>query len=240
MKKKIIITGGTGRFGSILKKQKNSYQVLFPDKKKLNILKLKTIRGYLEKNKPHYLVHLAGLSRPMSIHDENIQKSIDLNIIGTANIVKACSEMNIKLVYFSTNYVYPGTKGNYKESDSLFPINNYAWSKLGGECSVQLYKNSLILRVSMKEFPFVHKGAFADAISSFVYQNDVAKILFKILDLRGVLNIGGKKQTVYNFIKKKNKSVKKIFCNSFAHIHIPRDSSLNINKLKNVLKKKND
>ena len=65
---------------------------------------------YLKKNKPNYLIHLAGLSRPMKIHDIDISKSIDLNIIGTANIVKACSEKNIKLIYFSTNYVYPGSK----------------------------------------------------------------------------------------------------------------------------------
>ena len=53
----------------------------------------------------------------------------------------------IKLIYFSTLYVYPGKTGNYKESDSLFPTNHYSWSKLGGECAVQMHKNSLILRV---------------------------------------------------------------------------------------------
>ena len=66
------------------------------------------------------------------------------------------------MIYFSTNYVYPGTKGNYKETDPLLPINNYAWSKLGGETSVQLYKNSLIIRVCMTERPFVHKVAFIE------------------------------------------------------------------------------
>ena len=53
----------------------------------------------------------------MNIHDRNIRKSIDLNIIGTSNIVKACVEKNIKLIYFSTSYVYPGNRGNYKEED---------------------------------------------------------------------------------------------------------------------------
>ena len=93
----------------------------------------------------------------MSIHEKNINKSIELNIIGTANVTKVCSELNIKLIYFSTNYVYPGVKGNYSENDNLFPVNNYAWSKLGGECSVKLYKNSLIVRVCMTEKPFLHK-----------------------------------------------------------------------------------
>ena len=73
-------------------------------------------------------------------------------------------------------------KGNYKETDPLLPINNYAWSKLGGETSVQLYKNSLIVRVCMTERPFVHKVAFANVKTSFAYHDEVVKILFKVLN----------------------------------------------------------
>ena len=79
----------------------------------------------------------------MDVHKKNITKSINTNIIGTANIVKACQKNNIKLIYFSTNYVYQGIKGNYSETDPVLPINNYAISKFGGECSVQMYENSL-------------------------------------------------------------------------------------------------
>ena len=61
------------------------------------------------------------------------QRVLSLNIIGTSNIVRACKIFNIKLIYFSTSYVYPGIKGGYKETDALLPSNNYAWSKLGGE-----------------------------------------------------------------------------------------------------------
>ena len=61
------------------------------------------------------MIHVAGLSRPMSIHDKNISESIDLNIIGTANIVKICKKFNIKLIFISSSYVYPGNKGNYSE-----------------------------------------------------------------------------------------------------------------------------
>ena len=182
MKKKVVVTGGTGRFGNILKSFKSRYKVFFPTKKDLDILNEKKIYKYLKKIKPNYLIHLAGLSRPMIDHEKNIKKSIDLNIIGTANITKACSLNNIKLIYFSTNYVYPGKKGNYKETDPLLPVNNYAWSKLGGETSVQLYKNSLILRVSMTEKPFVHSKAFANVKTSFAYHDEVAKFLFKILN----------------------------------------------------------
>ena len=236
MKKKVVVTGGTGRFGNILKNFKSRYKVFFPTKKDLDILNEKKIHKYLKKIKPHYLIHLAGLSRPMIAHEKNIKKSIDLNIIGTANITKACSLNNIKLIYFSTNYVYPGKKGNYKETDPLLPVNNYAWSKLGGEASVQLYKNSLILRVSMTEKPFVHSKAFANVKTSFAYHDEVAKFLFKILNKKGVLNIGGKPQFIYNFAKKDNKNVKKVYLKKNAKIGMPFDSSINLAKLKRILR----
>lgn len=145
--KKILFTGGSGRFGKVFRQFKHKFQIDYPSRKKFNIEKLNSVINYLNKSKPKYLIHCAALSRPMSIHETNIEKSISTNIIGTANIVKACAKFNIKLIYFSTNYVYPGKKGNYSEDNPLLPINNYAISKLGGECSVQLYKNSLILRI---------------------------------------------------------------------------------------------
>ena len=136
MKKKIVITGGEGRFAQVLKRDNKKLDILYPSKKELNILSINSINKYLKKNKPKYLIHAAALSRPMNIHDKQISKSIDLNIIGTANIVKVCSQLKIKLIYFSTGYVYEGRVGNYKETDPVLPVNNYAWSKLGGECAV--------------------------------------------------------------------------------------------------------
>ena len=59
--------------------------------------------------------------------------------------------LNIKIIYFSTGYVYEGKKGNYSENDAVKPFNNYGLSKLGGECAVMMYKNSLVLRITMTE-----------------------------------------------------------------------------------------
>ena len=172
----------------------------------------------------------------MKVHDENIKKSIDLNIIGTANITKACEEKNIKLIYFSTNYVYPGKKANYKENDNLLPVNSYAWSKLGGEASVQLYKNSLILRVCMTEKPFIHKFAFSNVITSFTYHENIAKVLFKLINRTGIINIGGPAMSVYDFAKKDNKLVLKKKLKKSNKVGIPINSSINISKLKKILK----
>ena len=237
MSKKIVISGGSGRFGTYLKKIRTKHKLFFPSKKKLDILNKKSIYKYLKKNKPEILIHLAGLSRPMNIHEKDVIKSINLNIIGTANITMVCSTLNIKLIYFSTNYVYPGKRGNYRETDPLLPVNNYAWSKLGGETSVQLYKNSLILRVCMTEKPFVHKKAFVNVKTSFTYHQEAAKILFKLLNKKGIINLGGKKQSIYNFAKKDNKKIKKIYLKKNIKSIMPFDSSINLSKLKKILKK---
>ena len=233
--KKIIVTGGSGRFGNVLKKKKSNFKIFFPSSSEFNILNITKMRNYIKKKKPNYLIHLAGLSRPMDVHEKDIKKSIDLNIIGTANVTKLCAENNIKLIYFSTNYVYPGKKGNYKETDPVLPVNNYAWSKLGGETSVKLYKNSLILRVSMTEKPFVHKQAFANVKTSFAYHDEVASILFRILNKKGIYNLGGKAQYIYDFAKKDNKFVKKIYLSKNKKSLIPFDSSINLSKIKNLI-----
>jgi dTDP-4-dehydrorhamnose reductase len=232
MLKKIVITGGHGRFAQILKRDNKKLNILYPNKKELNILDVDSIKRYLKKNKPRYLIHAAALSRPMNIHDKQISKSIDLNIIGTSNIVKICSDFKIKLIYFSTGYVYEGSVGNYKETDPVLPVNNYAWSKLGGECAVAMYKHSLILRITMCEKPFLHEYAFHDINANFIFHEEVVKIIPKILDKTGVLNIGGKIQSIYSFAKKTNKNVKK----KSGKKLFPKNVSMNVGKLNKIMK----
>ena len=228
MIKKIIVTGGDGRFSQELKKIKCKYNFIFRNKKELNILSVKSINKNFNTFKPDCILHLAGLSRPMAIHDRDINKSIDLNIIGTANLVKVCSEKKKKLIFFSTSYVYPGTKGGYKETDSLLPWNNYGWSKLGAEAAVQMYKNSLIIRACMTEKPFIHKSAFSNVKSNFIFHDDFAKIFIKVIKKKGIINIGGKSQTIFQFAKKYNKNVKKVK----AKNELPLKMDMSLNKIK--------
>ncbi len=236
--KRIIFTGGGGRFAKVFKKIKNRYRIFYPKKNELNIENLNSIKKYFVKIKPDYLIHCAALSRPMSIHEKNISKSISTNIIGTSNIVKICNLYNIKLIYFSTNYVYPGKKGNYKENSPVLPINKYAISKLGGECAVQMYDNSLILRICMTEKPFVHKQAFNDVEMNFMFHEDLAPNLLKLIDQKGIINVGGDKQKVINFARKYNKKITPISARKIIDKNYPLNQSMNIKKYKNIIKKK--
>ncbi len=230
---KILVTGSDSRFGKIIKKLKTNHEFIFRNKKDLNILFSSSIKKNLVRFKPNYILHLAGLSRPMTLHNEDISKSINLNIIGTANLVKEASNLGIKVIYLSTSYVYPGTKGNYKETDPIKPWNNYSWSKLGGECSVQMYKNSLIIRLCMTEKPFVHKKAYANVKLNFIFQEDAAKLILKIIDKKGVINLGGPSQTVYNFAKKYNKKIKK----TYSKGEFPKKMDMSLNKFKKLKKR---
>ena len=230
--KNILVTGGDGRFASELKKFKSKYNLIFLNKKKLDITSTKSIKKNFKTYKPRIIFHLAGLSRPMKIHEKDFLKSIELNIIGTCNIVKECAVNKIKLIYFSTNYVYPGKKGNYSETDALHPWNNYGWSKLGGESAVQMYKNSLIIRCALTEYPFKHKRAFYDVLNNFIFHKDFIPILFKVISKKGVINIGGKKQSVFKFAKKNNPHVVK----AKSYGQIPKRVDMNLKKLKSIIK----
>ena len=233
MIKNIIVTGGSGRFAKVLNETKSKYNFIFRSKKQLNILSEKSINKNLKYFKPDCILHLAGLSRPMTIHDKLLNKSIDLNIIGTSNIVKACNNGKIKIIFLSTSYVYPGKKGSYKENDALLPWNNYGWSKLGAEAAVQMYKNSLIIRACMTEKPFTHKFAFTNVKSNFIYHDEFAKILIKIIRQKGVLNIGGVSQSIYKFAKKNNKNIKK----KKSKGELPLNMHMKLKKLNKLVKK---
>ena len=64
------------------------------------------------------------------------------------------------------------------------------------------------------------------------------KILFKILNKKGIINVGGKNQTIFNFAKKDNKKIKKIYLKRNLKSIMPFDSSMNLSKLKKNIKKK--
>jgi len=231
---RILVTGGGGRFAKVLKEKNKVLNLFFLDKKECNILSIKSIEAAVKKIKPKVILHCAGLSRPMSIHEKNVIKSIDSNIIGTANITKVSKINNIKLIYFSTSYVYEGTKGNYKETDPVKPFNNYGLSKLGGECAVSMYKNSLILRIAMTEKPFLYNEAYTNIKSNFLFHEDLVFMLPKLIKKRGIINVGGKANSIYNFAKRYNPKIKKILAPK--NTKLPLNQSMNINNLNKILK----
>lgn len=233
--KTILISGGNGKFSNALIKINKRYQILAPNKKQMNVLSQNSISKFISKHKVNYFIHAAAFTAPMSRHKIELEKSISTNIIGSANVALSCLKKKIKLIYISTNFVYPGKKGNYTENSSLLPVNEYGWSKLGGECAMQIYKNTLILRICMNDDYFPHKSAYTNYLTSFLKKTDAAKITLKLLDKKGIINIGGKKQSAYNYARDSNAKVKKIKLKKEDKKLLGLDTSMDINKLSKIL-----
>ena len=84
----------------------------------------------------------------------------------------------------------------------------------------------------MTEKPFVHNKAYANVKSNFVYQDDLAKIFLKVINKKGVYNIGGKSQTIFNFVSKYKKNIKKLFSKG----EFPLKQNMNLKKLYKIVK----
>ena len=87
----------------------------------------------------------------------------------------------------------------------------------------------------MTEKPFVHKKAYTNVKLNFIFQEEAANILLKLINKKGVINLGGPSKTVYNFAKKYNKNIKKIYSKG----EFPRRIDMNLSKLNNLIKDDN-
>ncbi len=239
---KILITGGNGEFCKHLIVQaiflKGIHTFLTPTKKELDIRDSVSIDRYVQTHLEQfdYVIHAGAITRPMVIHEDNPSLSIHTNIIGTSNVVLMCEKYNKKIIYISTDYVYEGIDGNYKETDAMKPFTKYGWSKLGGECAVQMYDNHLILRMAMNKKPFPHPKALKDMRKSLMYIEDAAKITLQLLDEIGTINVGGKSQSVYDFVKEENVNVKPIYLKDISDVNMATDCSMDTAKMKKVIK----
>ena len=99
--KKIIFTGGSGKFGRVFKKFNfDITNIYYPSSNTFDVTNLKKMEKFIKKIKPKIIVHSAAISRPMELHEKKIVKSINTNIIGTSNIVNLCHKYQNKINLF--------------------------------------------------------------------------------------------------------------------------------------------
>ena len=199
MSNQILITGAAGKLGkavlAILPGAIGSTRHDF------DLSKANEIALFLDKH-PNVktILHCAAMISPPKIN-EDIAQAIGSNIIGTSLLSAECYKRNIRLVYISTDYVFAGEKGMYKEGDELLPPNKYAWSKLGGECAVQMLDKWVIIRLSFGPDEFPYKAAFTDQFTSREPASVIAEKIKNIVlsDYQGIIHIGGKRKSVYEY-----------------------------------------
>jgi dTDP-4-dehydrorhamnose reductase len=215
---KILITGGSGLLGSNLIKilQKN-YNVSYPTHKEMDILNYTQVSEYVLNFHPDIIIHCAAIAKFADAEKQPIN-TIDTNIIGTCNIVKACAEHNVRMIYISTSHVFDGKKGNYESTDNVNPLTKYAKSKVAGEMATLIYDNSLVIRTEFcgEDFPF--DVAFIDKFSSKEYIDIIAPEIVKkcVSDQIGICHVGGPRRSFYEFGQLRNPNVKKDSVKSLA------------------------
>ena len=84
--------------------------------------------------------------------------------------------------------------------------------------------------------PFPHPKALADIKKSYMYMDDAADIIIKLIDKFGVINVGGDSMSPYEFVKKDNINIEKIYLKNITDVGMGKDSSMDITKMKNLLK----
>ncbi|MDC0043743.1 ligand-binding protein, RmlD family, partial [Candidatus Pelagibacter sp.] len=81
--------------------------------------------------------------------------------------------------------------------------------------------------------PFLYNKAYSNLKSNFMFHDDLVKILPKLLNKTGIINVGGKSQSVYNFAKKFNPKIKKI--KAKINGKLPLNQTMNMSKLNKII-----
>lgn len=228
MKKKILLTGGSGLLGIELLKIYNKEKYIFfaPTSKQLNITNYKNCKKVINDFKPDIVIHAAAYTDTKKAEFQLIE-CLNINVSGTINIVKACNDIKCKIVFISTDYVFDGKKGNYSIDDGINPLSVYSKTKAASELVVRAYPNSLTIRTSFFGYTFPYEKAFVDQWSSKDYIDIIApKILHACLsDKTGIINCGSNRRSIYEIAITRNPNVIPIN-KPKEYVNIPTDTSL--------------
>ena len=150
---KYLITGYNGQLGSEIKehllnegvKEEN---ILAVDINEMDITKEEQVLKVVKEFNPDTIFHCAAWTAVDKAEEPEFKdKCYDVNVNGTKNMVKAAKEVNAKIVYISTDYVFDGeNKEEYKVDDKPNPKSVYGLTKFLGEEEVRKYENSFIIR----------------------------------------------------------------------------------------------
>jgi dTDP-4-dehydrorhamnose reductase len=232
----VIFTGGSGLLGSEFKKFAPEF--LYPPTAEFDVTNYPQMEKYAETHGCDLIIHAAAFTSPPQV-DKNPARAIEVNIIGTSNVVKLCAKFGARLMYICTDYVFQGDKGGYAETDPVHPVNKYAWSKLGGECAARLYDKSLIVRTTFGPDRFPYDKAFADQYTSREPVSVIARKLAALAatDAVGVVHVGGGRRTVLEYAQSLD-PVRQIGSLSVKEVafKVPVDTSLNCERYKTLVR----
>lgn len=147
---KVVIAGASGQLAKsfIYEFNKRKIEFIAPREDEFDITNYYKMNKFIAPFRPDIIINCAAYNN-VELAEQNATQAIDVNYKGVRNLVKISQLYNIKLVHFSTDYVFDGMKNSpYVETDIPDPLNLYGKSKLAGENEVMPYDNSLVFRLS--------------------------------------------------------------------------------------------
>ena len=148
---KILVTGVSGQLGYDVEREleRRGIEHLGTSSKELDITDREAVERLMERYRPDAVIHCAAYTK-VDLAEDEPERCWAVNADGTRNLAAACRETGAKLLYISTDYVFPGTgERSYGTGDPTGPVNTYGRSKLAGELAVQsLLEKYFIVRIS--------------------------------------------------------------------------------------------
>ena len=237
----ILITGGKGHLGSALAKHVSSqgHSVVALGKDELDVRSLHDVDKHI-REPIDVVINCAGV---LSIPCESDHRlAWDTNVDGAINVAFTCKRRDVRMVHVSSDYVFDGELGNYKEDEPPSPINYYGFTKaqaeLATECEVG-WANLLTLRAPFRyDGPWPYKKVFCDQWISGRWMSEVVPDVARAAldaDLTGILHIGGPKVNVLEMARTVSPDVESCTRDCFNVIRVPRDVSLDSSRWKEYL-----
>ena len=150
-KTRYLITGFKGQLGYDIVREleeRGETDYLALDIDDMDITNRDQVFEVINNYKPDVIFHCAAWTAVDKAEDEE-DKVRKINVEGTKNITDASIEVDAKLIYMSTDYVFDGKKdGLYKEDDNVNPMNVYGKTKYDGEEEVRRNPKHFITRIS--------------------------------------------------------------------------------------------
>ena len=147
---KILLLGHKGMLGSdLLSRLSEEHYVIGMDKEEIDIVSADECLNAIKDIVPDIVINAAAYTNVDGCETAR-EECFTVNAEAVKNIAEACRNKKIRIIHFSTDYVFDGTAGEpYKEDDQCNPINVYGESKLAGENYLRtLSDNYLLIRTS--------------------------------------------------------------------------------------------
>ena len=195
--------GGSGTLGKQIssKLSKRNIEFSVPTSNECNIECKDSMERFIQES--DIIIHTAGFINLLDA-EKHPDKCIDVNVLGTNNIIQLCRSMKKRLIYISTDTVFSGDNPPYTTESKLNPKNVYGITKACGELLVGTLEDYLVIRAPfVRGIEFNHPKAFSNQYTSRQYVNEIVDDIIdaSISKEIGVKHIIGKHQSVLDLAR---------------------------------------